>query len=947
MSVTVNASSTSLNPSHHVSLVVGSTTVGLNIKGFPKNFRQYPYSPSSLQFSTGRQGYGSFEPPYTSIDQVDWTGGFGQLRYKDVSKFYDSYNMWSLTDGTLMPAPCWRFAKNMNTTASATPENTHMPGDRMKSAFGLADATDVVWKTLTGTSRYYATQFTTDDTYDPSDLWLFLKYFKHTDASLPGTLNVAIYTDTGSNSPSTLVTNALVALTAANIPKAAPEGDMIGQLICFNFATAPSLSTGTNYWVIVYAADTDGDTTGYWQIAYTDDTGQVYGQEYKDSSAGSSWATSSGPAFYRLHEAIKDARLHFVEYKNGLYACSEPLDGTAGQIYRNGDRGVSTGTSSTSTLEDTTKSWNTSAWKFGGVAHVWNGTGQGQFRKITANDANTLTISPNWDITPVQGGTDVGSEYTIIGSANWHNVTPSGTGAKIPASPITDAMTLWGILYIAMGEKDNLHRVREYNDNGSPGVWTTFWGGNSATAVFGTNVAAEETSNNALFLAVAPDPKNEYFVWYARNENPAEWTGTDQTSVRKADDVTWGTDLSFTYNVVPVGTRDHLITGITMYNGMLFIGKEDGIWYVDFDGTFDRVHPLQVGLSAMSEPTNCRMMFAKDLYLYFNWSNSVERLYGATLQDVGPWQGAGMVERARGPIVDGIPVIGWEFMAVDGGPDGQSSIIASNGRGWHTLFRAPSRVLSAFSGSNANPRIRSLHWQSIPGKDSTNILWWEFGGQIMFMRFPRASLNPSQDSNVDLAPESFVVHSEMDTGYAELEKYFGKGRHVCNNVSGELNLDYDTNANPFSFSWTNAARTDDAPSYSYAIGDSRKRNIFLRTRISTENIDDPSVNNIQALVLDAFARKPVKYNWEMKIDLSDNRNTITGDIDFTQDTIMDQLAEWSGWAQAIAFRCTDSFADDSGSGRTVVVEPPNIFRSVWNKIMRIFKGTATVTLREL
>ncbi|KKL71540.1 hypothetical protein LCGC14_2093900, partial [marine sediment metagenome] len=438
---------------------------------------------------------------------------------------------------------------------------------------------------------------------------------------------------------------------------------MIGQLICFNFATAPSLSTGTLYWIVVYAASTDGDTTGWWQIAYSDiAAGSAYSSNYKDSDVGSSWATSLGPAFYRLHATIKDARMHFVEYKNGLYACSEPLDGTAGKIYRNGDRGIATGSSTSTTLEDTTQSW-TSNYHKQGVCHVWNGTGQGQFRKVTDNDSNTLTISPAWEITPIQGGTDVGSEYTIIGTPVWKDVTPSGSGAKIPAAPITDVLTLWGILYLAMGEKDNLHRVREYNDNASPGVWTTFWGGNSASGSFGTAVAAEETSNNALFLETATDPKNEYFIWYARNENPAEWTGTDQTSVRKADDVTWGTDLSFTYNVVPIGSRDHLITGITMYNGKLFVGKEDGLHLVDFDGSFDRVYPLQVGLEAMSEPTNCRMMFAKDLYLYFNWSNSVERLYGSTLEDVGPWRGAGMVERARGPIVDGIPVIGWEIYA--------------------------------------------------------------------------------------------------------------------------------------------------------------------------------------------------------------------------------------------------------------------------------------------
>lgn len=948
MSVIVKVSSDSSNPTHHLSLVVDGTTVGLIVKGFPTGLGQSPYSPSSLQFNVGRQGYGSFEPPYSSIDQVDWSGGFGQLRFKDTSKFYDSYNVWSLTDGTLMPAPAWRFGQELQAvgTGAVVSENSHMPSDKRLSGGGTCLASHVAWQSLTGNDRYRAAQITADVNYDIADSWLLLRYF-----GSPGTLTVAMYSDDASDAPNAALANGTCALATAKISAAAPEGDMVGQLICFNFATAPSVVATNKYHVVVYGASTD-DTDDYWEVAYSDiSAGSEYGNTYTKSAdgSGSSWTTSDGPIFYRVMAAVKDAKMHFIEYKNGLYACSEPLDGTAGKIYINGDRGVSTGTSSASTLEDTTKSWTTNYFKEG-VCHIWNGKGQGQYRKITGQDANTLTIDPDWSITPVQGGTDAGSEYTIIGTPLWRDVTPSGNNA-VPAAPITDVLTLWGILYCAMGEEDDLHRFREYNDNGSPGVWTTFWGSNSGTGTFGTSVADEETGNNALFLEKIYDPVNENFIWRARNEAPAEWSGLQQSSVRKADDVTWGTDLDFSaFNTVVTGTRDHLITQITTYNGLLWVGKEDGIWYIDSDGTYDRAHSLQVGLEAMTEPTNCQMMFAKDLYLYFNWGNSVERLFSSTVDDIGPWRGAGMIERARGPISDGIPVIGWEFMAVDGGPEGQSSIIANNGRGWHTLFRAPSKVLSAFSGSNANPRIRSLHWQSVPGKDATNILWFECGGQIMFMRFPRASLNPSQDSNVDLAPESFVVHSEMDAGYAELEKYYGKAKLVCNVVSGELCVDYDTNANPFAFSWTNATRTGSAPSYSYAIGSSRKRNIMLRVRTSTANVAGAAPargNNIQALVLDTFSRSPVKYRWTVRVDLSDDTKTLTGKLDHDKRTLLNYLKTWSGQGLGIPMRSADPFMDADGSGRTVAIEPPNIFRSVWNKATQKWGGYATVVLVEL
>jgi hypothetical protein len=223
----------------------------------------------------------------------------------------------------------------------------------------------------------------------------------------------------------------------------------------------------------------------------------------------------------------------------------------------------------------------------------------------------------------------------------------------------------------------------------------------------------------------------------------------------------------------------------------------------------------------------------------------------------------------------------------------------------------------------------------------------------MFMDMPKASLNPAQDSNMYLAPESYVVQSHMDAGYAELEKYYGKGRIVCNSESGDtatntgLFMDYDVNPDTYNLSWVNATKTDNDPSYEYDLLQSRQRNAMIRTRISNKEISLSYKNNILAVILDAFARKPVKYNWEMRIKLKDNAKTLTGAEDHTNDALMDQLRTWSGQAQALTMRSADFHADNSGAGRTVVVEPPGPFREAWNKAKQKLFGYATVTLREL
>ena len=934
MAVTVSVDSTAQSNTHDFSISDGTTTHGY-ILDSTRDIVETSYVPSSIQTSQGRRGYGSFEAPYTSIDQTDWTGGRGQLKYQqtpegDPTKFYDSYNAWTLTPGLYCPAPLWRFADGLRDN------NTFMPGGQLTA--GGTQSTTVLWQQMKGNdnSRYLAHKFTTVGAYDVESITLLLRYYGN-----PGTLSVAIYTD--SSNPVSAVANSTVTLLSADKPDAAPEGDLVGQLISFVPSTAPSLSATTDYWVVIWCASTDGydaNADNYWEIAYGDRGGTA-----ARSVDGSAWtATNARGIYYRVTEAVADAKLHFFEYKRGLYAASEPLAGGAGKIYINGDRGTATGTSSTTTLQDTTKTWTADEW-IGAYVHIWNGTGEGQWRKITDNDTNTLTVTPAFNVTPVAGVEDTGSDYIIKGTHKWKDVTPSGTGAAIPSAPITDVLTLWGIIYVCQGEKDNIHRMREWNDDGT---WKTFWAGNSATAVYGTDICADDATNKALFLEKAYDPVNEWFVWYARNVNAGEWDDTSQTSVRKADDVTWGTDLDFTaHNVVPIGTRDFLITNITVYNNKLWVFKEDSLWFVDYDGSYDRAYPIDIGLDAIASPDNGRAIARQDLFLFFNWAFSVERLYGSTLDDIGPWTGQGMPSGASGTVVDLVPAIGWLFAAYDGNTHNQSSLLAYQ-NGWHTLFRAPSYVKEGFSGDKSNPRIRSVYWQSIYGEDATNFLWFECGGDIMFMEMPLASLNPTLDTNVMYAPESYVVHSRMDTGYAELEKYWDKARVVSPAVDGTIYIDYETNPELGSNSFTNAGSGTSGPSISADITEDRKRDIMVRTRISASDISDTSDNVIEAVVVDGVARVIPKRQWTVKIPVSDAvMKTLDDQVDYDAYTRYTQAWTWAGQAQSLTFRSRDKFFDANGSGRTVFIEPSSITpiysERRWLKTKRYF----SFTLREL
>lgn len=124
-------------------------------------------------------------------------------------------------------------------------------------------------------------------------------------------------------------------------------------------------------------------------------------------------------------------------YIRNAGAATSPVTavGTDGTIINSGenasvwDRGTATGTQSSTTLQDTSKSWEVNEWA-GYYVRIFSGLGEDQFRKITSNTANTLTV-PAWTaITP-----DTTTKYFIesyemgtITSAGDHTQTGVSTG---------------------------------------------------------------------------------------------------------------------------------------------------------------------------------------------------------------------------------------------------------------------------------------------------------------------------------------------------------------------------------------------------------------------------------------------------------------------------------------------------------------------------------------
>jgi hypothetical protein len=118
---------------------------------------------------------------------------------------------------------------------------------------------------------------------------------------------------------------------------------------------------------------------------------------------GGIWMLSSGTTYtLQYYDVLADQW-----YVRNAGAAGSPVSaaGTDGTIVNSGEnasvwgRGSALGTQSTTTLQDTTKNWAVNKWA-GYYVRIFSGTGEDQFRKITSNTSNTLTV-PTWTtITP-------------------------------------------------------------------------------------------------------------------------------------------------------------------------------------------------------------------------------------------------------------------------------------------------------------------------------------------------------------------------------------------------------------------------------------------------------------------------------------------------------------------------------------------------------------------
>jgi hypothetical protein len=647
--------------------------------------------------------------------------------------------------------------------------------------------------------------------------------------------------------------------------------------------------TATTVYHLEVIGSTPASSVNHWEVGVGCELGAT-DIPSRYSSDGSTFYSIGAKMFYRVVPVEVAKKWRFFTLEGALYAVDEKADGSASVLYINGDRGTCASNSGTLTLcndgSTPARSWTVNQWA-GYRVTIIAGPGFGEDRLILSNTATALTVDRAWNTTQTTA-----SRYVIYGGPKWQPVTIGTTALSGVVTGVTVANS---IAYFAQGASVYILGMQ-----------------NNATT--GAHTGRAESSYADILATVPSD--TDLNIWRGLFASSA---------VSAAPKVAWNTSLTFG-TAINVGDPSYRMTNITEYNSSPIVFKVNGTWTINGS----KASRLPVGTDAIQSLTNGVGCVSKDIFLYYSWAHSVERFYGATQDDLGPWRGPGMPLDRRGPVAHMTSAIANIYCSLDAGANGVSSILAWNGKGWHEVVR----------GDEIGRSITFTYWQ--PNQGGNPILWYSYGGEIAFMKFPKYTLDPLKDSNVRFEHEGYVDTAFFDMGLTQLPKFFKDVDLITSNVGGGDNISiyYQMDQEVDSSVWEKAGTIYESPVDTVLVDEGNVRKLRYRFIINSNDLTVPPI--VEASVVKVYGRAPAKRVWSIRV----KGGGVTRNGKIVKGKKLSEMYAWfwkkSQESGGVLMKSIFPGADDIW----VLVEPPSLIRQSLNSIVSLWGGTIILTLRE-
>lgn len=859
MSINVSSDRKSVpNPTHHISLnsLRGSRKVGLILEEGSKFPVPTWIGGGRSTIGQSNVKYGDEGPGISEKQWINWTAGRGVVNMTDQpSGFYDSKTAWTMTPDVAMAAPMPRIIHDIRGD-----EFYHMP---------TFPSQIIHWQPLINDQKVISFGFAAPASFTTSKVHLYVRR----KGTPTGSLTAYLYDYSGGFPGSLLATSSSYSSSS--------HDDWDARLISLGITQA--LTSSTVYFLVIESENGDGDSEdNCWEIGVEDAYGASSDTDVATSTSGP-WTDVTWKLYTRITEADPTEILIPFVYQQALYAytydTTDPT--TPSKLYLIGYRRKAT-SGSAGSLTDTSGGFSTTLDKERAVCFIYDGSAEGRADLINLSNSTALLFNSVGD--PI----DSTSHYIVTRTKEFKDISPS-SGDLIDRR-IEDVQVIYGYVVFSFGAGQPVLKMR-YDNATAAHTFRDDGGGTQADMI-------------RVYQSPSEGPK---LIMVA--------TTKDIVKIQDADG--YSDDYAFGDNII-VGSEGR-INELAVNQELIYAFKDDGqIYYMQADT--ERFTKLDVGTDGYPSQETGRNATTYNMQIYWPYGGfSVNRMLGANIDDIGPWQGAGLPSHRTGLISDLVSAGRFMFAAIDAGSGDNkySCIMIYDGGGWHEIFR----------GHMKNLRVRNLAWQPVPGFGGQ--LVWNYGPDLMFAPFPEKTHNPENDQYYQAGPEFILTSPTIDFDKPRAWKAF-KGislvstRTVLNIVSGaykggggtstdlqaeiyiDVQYDEDVGAGPGAAYWTNVGKVTGYPYDELILPYRPAKRMRFRLRCYNSGL----MAQVRAAVVEGYTKVPDKLQWTINARVSDTQTNLLGEEDLSTREIYDILRDMSEKDLVVYMRSMDPIMDD-------------------------------------
>ncbi len=708
--MTVSPSET--RPTADLSITDGSNTLEFHLAN--RNGQQNPAAwglttnpRSALRITQGGGGYDDMEMPFTSVVQNDFSGGRAS-KWTESDKSRYAGGVIDSARGEARCAPKATQGVVYTEYASATASGT-------TSTSHYAD-------------RMYAS-FTPSSNFTNPIVKIELNWYDNGGLGA-GWICAGLYTHDAVNDRPSSSSHGAQVIKALEV---AP-----GYRIYY-FQITGSLTASTKYWIgFHHNYFYDNNNLDVYLKTGTSSGNRIVKYNY-NSSTWTEVAANKTIAF-SLFTSLPN-RMHYIHYKGLLLAVTQTGDASAPRLFANGHYGMAKSNSSDKTLLNTDISLSSTDLT-GKIIAIVEGPGYTElqnWRTIITNTQsgsnNSITVAPAWNIEHTTA-----TMFVVLGCDTWQEITGHGLTAPVTGAPLV----VNDVIYFPQGESVAMRRGRYASG------WAWY----------------DDGTNAASYLALVQNENGAMKVWKAKAsaatvaeapKNTTAWSSTSNLAFEA--DLVCGSTASKITNLLAAKVSGPMLPVVFKEDGFGAVGGEKATKIYDVYRTFPEAANLDNGRTALQ----------KDVYLWFNLLEGLERYYDQRLDDTGPNRDEGMEMVERGPVVALCEYMSRVYAVVDGGLSGRSSVLCYNGYGWNQVHVG-----------GYGQRFSNLAVQVIPGVENPDRLWVSNGADATWMP---VSHNPEQQKAYEYYSGSTLTTGRIALGFRDIKKYWSKVQLFTRGIS--------------------------------------------------------------------------------------------------------------------------------------------------------------------